>query len=151
MTTNKAVQVCSPVDGEVMTMDKVPDAVFSQKMMGDGFAVAPTNGRIGAPIKGEVMVVAETGHAYGLKGKNGVEILVHFGLDTVKLKGEGICVKVKVGDWVEVGDVLCEVAIERISAKVPSLITPVVVTSGHEVTIEKLGIVTAEEKVMSVG
>ncbi len=150
MLMNKVTRVCSPVEGELIRMEEVPDPVFSQKMMGEGFAVNPSNGRICSPIKGEVTVAFETGHAYGLKSPSGVEILVHFGLDTVKLKGEGIRMHVKVGDKVKVGDLLCEVDLEAIKDKVPSLITPVVVTSEHQITIEKQGHVKVKDKVMTV-
>jgi glucose-specific phosphotransferase system IIA component len=150
MLENKITRVCSPVDGELIAMEKVPDPVFSQNMMGEGFAIDPVNGRICSPIEGEVTVAFETGHAYGLKSPEGVEILVHFGLETVKLKGEGIQMKVKVGDRVQIGDVLCEVDIDVIRNKVPSLITPVVVTSGHQVILGKQGYVNVADQVMTV-
>ena len=84
----EGIRIVSPVTGNAVPVDQVPDPVFSQKIIGDGVAVAPEDGRIVSPVDGEVVSVAETLHAYGFRSREGVEVLVHFGLETVALKGE---------------------------------------------------------------
>jgi PTS system glucose-specific IIA component len=126
---NKEIEIIAPVDGTMVALDKVPDDVFAQKMMGDGFAIKPSSNSFGAPIGGELVTVFETGHAYGIRTKEGIELLMHVGLDTVELKGEGFDIKVKQGDKVNAGDELVVVDLKAIKDKVPSLVTPLVFTS----------------------
>lgn len=132
--------VTSPLAGKVLRMEDVPDQAFSQKMMGDGFAIDPTCGDLYSPITAEVALVFEaTGHAIGLKTTDGLEILLHFGVDTVNLQGEGFDVKVKQGDKVKAGDLLLSVDLETVKAKAPSVITPVIFTNlaGKELVIDE--------------
>lgn len=132
--------VTSPLAGKVLKMEEVPDQAFSQKMMGDGFAIDPVSGDLFAPISAEVALVFEaTGHAIGLKTEDGLEILLHFGVDTVNLQGEGFDVKVKQGDKVKAGDLLLSVDLEAVKAKAPSVITPVIFTNlaGKELVIDE--------------
>ncbi len=125
-----SLKVNSPLSGKVMKMEDVPDQAFSQKMMGDGFAIEPTDGNLYAPVDSEVALVFEaTGHAIGLKTTDGVEILLHFGIDTVNLQGEGFDVKVKAGDKVKQGDLLLTVDLELVKSKAPSVVTPVIFTN----------------------
>ncbi|WOO87385.1 PTS glucose transporter subunit IIA [Mollicutes bacterium LVI A0039] len=134
------LNVTSPLDGKVLRMEEVPDQAFSQKMMGDGFAIEPTSGNVYAPISAEVALVFEaTGHAIGLKTEEGLEILLHFGVDTVNLQGEGFDVKVKQGDKVNAGDLLLVVDLESVKAKAPSVVTPVIFTNlaGKELAIDE--------------
>ena len=107
----------------------VPDKVFAEKMMGDGFAIDPTGGTVIAPVSGEVTSLFATKHAVGITSDNGLEILIHVGMDTVSLGGEGITAFIKQGDRVKVGDKLLEVDFDLIKDKVPSLITPIVFTN----------------------
>lgn len=132
--------VTSPLTGKVLRMEDVPDQAFSQKMMGDGFAIDPTSGDVYAPIDAEIALVFEaTGHAIGLKTEEGMEILLHFGVDTVNLQGEGFDVKVKQGDKVKAGDLLLSVDLETVKAKAPSVVTPVIFTNlaGKELVIDE--------------
>lgn len=85
--SNKNVELYNPVDGEVIPMEEVSDPVFAQKMMGDGFGVQPENGKIYAPAPGKVSSIFPTKHALGLELDNGIEVLVHIGVDTVELEG----------------------------------------------------------------
>ncbi len=134
----KMVTINSPLKGQIMKMEDVPDQVFSQKLMGDGFAINPSVGEIYAPIDAEVVSLFPTGHAIGLKTADEVEILIHFGIDTVNLKGEGFTAKVAVGDKVLSGDILLEIDIESVKDKVPSLITPVIFTKVDPYTLPDL-------------
>lgn len=85
----KELEIIAPVDGEVIALDKVEDEVFSQKMLGEGLAIKPRAGNFIAPIVGKLITVFPTGHAYGIKSNNGVEMLLHIGMDTVSLNGKG--------------------------------------------------------------
>jgi len=119
-----------PMSGTILSLDDVPDQVFSGRMMGDGFAIEPSDGKVVAPFTGTITTFFPTKHAIGLLSDDGREILIHVGLDTVNLKGEGFDAKVKEGDRVKAGDVLLEVNLDLIRDKVPSLITPIILTNG---------------------
>ena len=123
------VSIVSPVNGKIVKLEEVPDPVFAEKMVGDGFAVIPSDGEVFAPVSGEVTLQPEGYHAIGIKTEEGVEVLVHFGLETVELKSEGFTPHVKVGDKVNKGDKVLSVDIEKIKDKVPSLITPCIVAN----------------------
>ena len=149
----KRLQICSPLNGTVATLDSVPDPVFSEKVLGDGCAVVPTDGKIYSPVDGEISSIAETNHAYGFSSDDGLEILVHFGLETVALKGEGFTPHVKVGDKVKVGDLVAEVDTELLKSKGINLITPVLVCDGAddlEMSVTD-GHVKAGDKLISYG
>lgn len=104
-------------DGTVFGLTEVADEVFSKKVLGDGFAQSPENGIIRAPAEGKIAGCAESGHAYCIESETGVEILVHIGIDTVELKGEGFEPRVKEGDKVRAGAVLAEVDLELLREK----------------------------------
>ncbi|TKC14722.1 PTS glucose transporter subunit IIA [Robertmurraya kyonggiensis] len=125
----KEILIQSPLEGEILPLERVPDEVFSQKMLGDGFAVAPTNGTVVSPVDGEIVNVFPTKHAIGIKDTNGKEILIHVGLDTVNLQGEGFTSYVTDGQSVKKGQKLLEVDFAGIRDKVPSIITIVVMTN----------------------
>ena len=110
----KDVELYNPVDGEVIPIEDVSDPVFSQKMMGDGYGIEPTNGEIYSPIKGEVVSVFPTKHALGLKTDNGIEVLVHIGIDTVELEGSPFEVFVSEGDKVTKDTLLANVDLEAL-------------------------------------
>lgn len=124
--------VVVPMDGTIVKIEEVPDPIFSQKMMGDGAAVLPANGRITAPVDGVLMTVAPTGHAFGFKADNGVEVLVHVGLETVGLNGEPFKIHAKEGDRVKRGDLIAEVDLDLLKEKNINPITPVVVCGGAQ-------------------
>jgi PTS system glucose-specific IIA component len=124
--------ILQPLEGQLLPIESVPDPVFSQKMMGDGFAIQPTKGTVVSPIEGKVISVFPTKHAVTLVDHNGREILIHIGMETVSLKGEGFTSFVKDGQTVKKGQKLLEVDFELIKDKVPSIITPVVFTNLSE-------------------
>ncbi|OIJ13418.1 PTS glucose transporter subunit IICBA [Anaerobacillus alkalilacustris] len=130
----------SPIEGKILPISEVPDQVFSQKMMGDGFAVLPNKGEVVAPVNAKVVNVFPTKHAIGLESDGGKEIIIHFGIDTVNLKGEGFEVLVKEGDIVKRGQLLMKVDLPYIEKHATSIITPVVFTNlveGENISIEE--------------
>ena len=130
------VQVLAPLNGQVIPLEQVPDPVFSQKMMGEGVAIMPTGGDVVAPIEGTIVLISNTKHAIGIRTKDDTEVLIHVGLETVTLKGEGFTVLVNEGDSVSVGQKLMEVDWDLIKDKVPSIITPIVITNSADRSVE---------------
>lgn len=128
----KLIAVASPLKGKAVSLDSVPDPVFSEKVLGDGCAVIPENGKIYSPVDGEISSIADTKHAYGFSSEDGLEVLVHFGLETVALKGEGFKSYVNVGDKVKKGDLVAEADVEFLKEKGINLITPVLVCDGAD-------------------
>ena len=126
------IRILSPVTGKAIPLEQVDDPVFSQKVIGDGMAVIPSNGTIVSPVDAEVVSVAETKHAFGLKTEDGLELLIHVGLETVSLKGECFEVFVKPGDKVKAGQKLAKVDLEFLKEKNISAVTPVLVCGGME-------------------
>ncbi|MFP7495170.1 glucose-specific PTS transporter subunit IIBC [Terribacillus saccharophilus] len=120
-----------PMSGTLHSLEGVPDLVFSEKLMGDGFAIEPTDGTVVSPINGEVIHIFPTKHAIGLQADDGREILIHIGLETVNLKGKGFQVFVKEGDRVTMGQKLIEADLTIIAANVPSLLSPIIFTNLH--------------------
>ncbi|MGL4913261.1 MAG: PTS sugar transporter subunit IIA [Romboutsia sp.] len=121
--------ILSLTNGELLELKDVPDEVFSQKMMGDGFAIKSTDGVILSPVDGTVQMVFETKHAIGLMTKDNIEVLIHLGIDTVKLKGEGFEVFVNPGDEVVAGQKLIKMDVDFIKANAKSDISPVLFTN----------------------
>ncbi|MCS6109204.1 PTS beta-glucoside transporter subunit IIABC, partial [Clostridium botulinum] len=108
------VQLVAPVTGNVVSIESVKDEVFSKKMMGDGLGIEPTEGKLVSPIKGKVVLVANTKHAIGFKDDKGVELLVHLGIDTVELKGTPFNLNIKEGDTVEAGQYIGDIDLNQI-------------------------------------
>lgn len=129
---SELLKICSPLNGKAVSLDSVPDPVFSDRVLGDGCAVIPSDGKIYSPVNGEISSIAETNHAYGFSSDDGLEVLVHFGLETVALKGEGFTPHVAVGDKVKIGDLVAEVDVELLKSKNINLITPVLVCDGAD-------------------
>lgn len=128
-----------PLKGKVVPVTEVPDPVFSQKMMGDGFAIIPENNIVRSPIDGKITNIFPTKHAISLKSNEGRELLIHVGLETVSLKGEGFTALAKDGANVKKGEPILKVDFDKIAEKVPSIITPVVFTNlkdGEKVIID---------------
>jgi PTS system beta-glucosides-specific IIC component len=119
----------SPLIGEVMALEEVPDEAFSSGVVGKGVAILPSEGKVIAPADSTVMTIFPTGHALGLITDKGTEILIHIGIDTVKLNGQYFQAKVKQGDTVKRGQVLVEFDLEKIKAAGYSVITPVLITN----------------------
>ena len=132
MANKKTLSIASPLNGQAVALEKVPDPVFSEKVLGDGCAIIPKDGKIYSPVDGEVTSIADTKHAYGFMSDDGLDVLVHFGLETVALKGEGFTPHVKVGDKVKVGDLIAEVDIDLLKKRNINLITPVLVCDGAD-------------------
>jgi PTS system D-glucosamine-specific IIC component len=122
----------APLNGKLLPLKDVPDQIFSQRMMGDGFAIAPTNGEVVSPVNGKIVTLFPTKHAVGIVAENGCEILIHFGIDTVKLKGEGFEALVSQDDIVKAGQPILRVNIDQVKKQVPSIITPVIFTNLSE-------------------
>lgn len=121
--------VYAPLTGKAVPLEQVPDPVFSGKVLGDGVAIIPEDGRIVSPVDGQIESVAETGHAYGFSTEDGLELLVHVGLETVSLKGECFKVHVKERDQVKKGDLVAEVDLAYLAEKNINPITPVLICS----------------------
>ncbi|WP_085994124.1 PTS sugar transporter subunit IIA [Oceanobacillus senegalensis] len=119
----------SPMTGNVINIEDVPDGMFSQKMLGDGIAVEPREGTVVAPFDGEVVQFFPTKHAIGIRGNNGLEVLIHIGLETVALNGEGFHDYVQQGDHVKAGDKLISFDMELVKERADSIISPVVITN----------------------
>ena len=131
------LSVASPLAGAVVPLEQVKDESFAKGMLGPGIGIEPADGLVVAPFDGTVTVAFPTGHAYGLKSASGVQVLIHVGMDTVKLEGKGFTPRVAKGDVVRRGDVLAEVDLDVIREAGYDTITPVVVTNK-----KKLGAVT---------
>jgi sugar PTS system EIIA component len=129
----KEETVVAPLTGKIVSIEEVPDPTFSQKMMGDGIAIEPTEGVVVAPVNGEVVQFFHTKHAIGIKSESGAEILIHVGLETVSMNGEGFEGYVKVGDKVKAGDKLLSFDLDLIKEKAASTITPIVITNSDAV------------------
>ena len=128
--SEKNITIVSPANGTAVTLEQVPDAVFADKILGDGMAVIPSDGKFVSPIDGEVASVADSLHAIGFQTEDGLDVLIHIGLDTVKLNGEGFQVFVNVGDKVKKGDLVAEVDLEVLANNGLNPITPVIVCDG---------------------
>ncbi|OLN21560.1 PTS glucose transporter subunit IIA [Domibacillus antri] len=131
--TVSEVVLMSPMTGNVVSLEEVPDPVFSQKMMGDGVAFSPSEGKVVAPADAKVLNVFPTQHAIGLETAGGLEVLIHVGLDTVNMKGEGFDVHVAEGDQVKKGDLLLTYSLELVQEKAASTITPMIISNGDMV------------------
>ncbi len=130
---NNEINVLSPVDGKIKKLEKVNDPVFSEKMLGDGVAVEPITSDVYAPFDGKLTVLFPTGHALGVKHKNGPESLIHIGINTVSLKGECFASKVKANDNVTKSTILTTVDFKKIKAK--KIITDIILI----ITSESIG------------
>ncbi|WP_455543098.1 beta-glucoside-specific PTS transporter subunit IIABC [Intestinibacter sp.] len=125
-------EVKSPLSGKVIALSKIDDPVFSGGAMGNGIAINPSDNKVYAPFDGTIEFIAESKHAVGLKSEEGVELLIHVGMDTVQMNGEGFDVKVKQDDKVKAGELLLAFDREAIEKAGYSLITPVVITNSFE-------------------
>ena len=126
---DKSISISAPMTGDIIEITQVEDEVFSEKMVGDGVAIEPREGIVVSPVQGRIVQIFPTNHAIGIETEEGLEVLIHIGLDTVELKGEGFKSYVKVGDRVEVGDKLLEVDLDYIRKSGRSTISPIIITN----------------------
>lgn len=125
----KQIILSNPIKGEIIKLEKVPDEVFAQNMLGDGFAIFPLEGLLYSPVDGEIKMLFPTFHALTIETKQGLDIMIHIGIDTVELEGRGFTPLVKPGDKVKRGDLMIIFDIETIKEKLKSPITPVIITN----------------------
>ncbi|TYS55440.1 PTS glucose transporter subunit IICBA [Sutcliffiella horikoshii] len=128
-SSSSEFDVVMPMTGKLLPISEVPDKIFSQKMMGDGFAIEPTGGKVVSPVAGKIVNLFPTKHAIGIETADGREVLVHVGIDTVNLKGKGFESLVEQGDTVEQGQALLNVDLRIVSEEATSIITPIIFTN----------------------
>lgn len=146
-------KVASPVTGKLVSLKEVSDPTFSEGILGKGAAVIPSDNRICAPIDGVISTVFPTGHAVAVTGNGGEEILIHIGLDTVKLKGSHFTAHVSEGQEVKKGDLLIEADIEQIKAEGYDVITPIIVCNSDdfaEISMKEEGGVAQGEDILTL-
>ena len=143
--------ILSPLTGMVVPLEEVPDEVFAQRIVGDGVAVRPSAGEVVAPVSGRVAKLFPGGHGVVVETPDGLQVLVHLGIDTVRLRGRGFTVRVEEGSEVRAGDPLVTVDVAALAADGVELVSPVVVISGHPVVPAAAGAVHAGEHLLQVG
>lgn len=148
----KAREVKAPADGEIVALESVNDEVFSQKLAGDGVAIVPVSNVFTAPIDGIITKIFSTNHAYSVKSPKDMEVMVHIGLDTVDLNGEGFERLANEGDEVKAGDAIIRVDLDYIREHAKDIVTPVIISDESDVkSIEKkLNIVKSGDIIMEV-
>jgi PTS system glucose-specific IIA component len=134
------IEIVAPLSGEIVNIEDVPDVVFAEKIVGDGIAIKPAGNKMVAPVDGTIGKIFETNHAFSIESDSGIELFVHFGIDTVELKGEGFKRIAEEGQRVKKGDVVIEF-------KAKSTLTPVVISNMDEIKelIKLSGSVTVGE------
>ncbi len=146
----KEMAVYAPMDGVAIKLSDVPDEAFSERILGDGGAVIPENGNVYSPVDGEIIDITDSKHAFCITTDEGTELLLHIGIDTVNLKGEGFDVKISSGDKVKAGTKIAEVDLEFLKKNNLRLETPVVLTEAENYKITQVheGKVTGGRDVM---
>jgi len=145
---SKKIEIHAPTSGRVIDLSQVPDEVFSGRMAGDGVAIEPTNGIFCSPIDGNISKIFPTKHAFIIKNGD-LEVIVHIGIDTVELKGNGFTALKTTGDKVKAGEPIIEADLEFISQNGKSTITPIVINKS-KIDNVKLGLVDKNTKIMEV-
>lgn len=134
----KEMAVYSPMDGEAIKLSQVPDEAFSEGILGEGAAVIPKNGNVYSPVDGEIIDITDTKHAFCITTNEGTEILLHIGVDTVKLKGEGFNVKIVSGDKVKAGTKIAEIDLDVLERNSVNKHTPVILTEAKDYKITQV-------------
>ena len=129
---DSGIQILAPINGKVIPLEQVPDPVFAEKIIGDGVAIQPSDGKIYSPVDGEITTVADTLHAYGFRTEDGIELLIDFGLETVALKGECFEAHVKAGDKVKAGQLIAEADMAYLKKREINPVTPILVCGGND-------------------
>ncbi|MGS0674290.1 PTS glucose transporter subunit IIA [Shewanella sp. 0m-4] len=127
------VNVYAPVSGKIVDVEKVPDAVFSEKIVGDGLAIEPKGHLILAPIDGTIGKIFETNHAFSIESTQGLEIFVHFGIGTVELRGNGFKRLAEEGQEVKMGEPILEFDLDYLKEHADSLLTPVLIANMEDI------------------
>ena len=150
----KAVEVAvyAPLSGNIVNIEDVPDVVFSEKIVGDGIAIRPVGNQMVAPVDGVIGKIFETNHAFSMESTEGVELFVHFGIDTVELKGEGFTRLAQEGQSVKRGDPIIEFDLALLETKAKSILTPMVISNMDEIShiSKKTGEVVAGDSVVMI-
>ena len=143
--------VYAPMNGKVIPLEEIPDQIFSQGVLGPGCGMEPKEGELVAPFNGKIASIAETNHAIGILSEDGIELLMHVGMDTVQMNGDGFEVKVKEGDRVNCGQLLIKFNIEKIKKAGYPTATAIIVTNADN--FEKINFISAEyiEKTNKIG
>ncbi|MEL7365766.1 MAG: PTS glucose transporter subunit IIA [Pseudomonadota bacterium] len=128
-----AIEIIAPLSGEIVNIEDVPDVVFAEKIVGDGIAIKPAGNKMVAPVNGTIGKIFETNHAFSIESDDGVELFVHFGIDTVELKGEGFTRIAEEGQSVKAGDTIIEFDLALLEEKAKSTLTPVVISNMDEI------------------
>lgn len=131
--SGEVIEIVAPLSGEIINIEDVPDVVFAEKIVGDGIAIKPTGDKIVAPVDGTIGKIFETNHAFSIESAEGIEIFVHFGIDTVELRGEGFRRMVEEGQQVKKGDTVIMVDLPLLQEKAKSTLTPVVISNMDEI------------------
>ena len=131
-----AIEIKAYFEGTVLPLEKVNDPMFSDKLMGDGVAIEPDAGNLYAPVDGKVASIFDTKHAIGFVLDNGAEVLMHIGMDTVELNGEGFDLDISVGDEVHAGELMGSIDLDFVKSKGKETVTPIVLTAMDEYKIE---------------
>ena len=143
----------SPLTGTVIDLEQVSDAVFSEGAIGKGVAIIPEQGKVVAPLSGSISTLFPTLHAIGIRGDNGIEVLIHLGMDTVNLSGRGFKSFVSQGDYVKQGEQLLEVDLDLLKNEGYETQTPVIITNSGDfgdVSVKKYGEVTYKDELIKV-
>ncbi|MFQ6371025.1 PTS glucose transporter subunit IIA [Shewanella sp. YIC-542] len=144
------IKVYAPISGDIVPIEKVPDVVFSEKIVGDGIAIMPAGQYMLAPIDGTIGKIFETNHAFSIESPHGLELFVHFGVGTIELRGKGFKRLAQEGQQVKAGDHVLEFDLDYLQGQVNSLLTPVVLANMEDVRFleKRQGSVTAGKDVI---
>ncbi|MGL4600010.1 MAG: PTS glucose transporter subunit IIA [Plesiomonas sp.] len=128
-----SIEIFAPLSGEIVNIEDVPDVVFAEKIVGDGIAIKPSGNLMVAPVDGTIGKIFETNHAFSIESDSGIELFVHFGIDTVELKGEGFTRIAEEGQRVKMGDPVIKFDLAVLESKAKSTLTPVVISNMDEI------------------
>ncbi|CAL4318365.1 PTS glucose transporter subunit IIA [Buchnera aphidicola] len=126
---SKKIDIIAPLSGEIINLENVPDMVFSKKIVGDGIAIQPSGSQILSPVNGVIGKIFDSMHAFSIVSEDNVELLVHFGIDTVKLHGKGFSKIAKDNQSVKIGDVIINFNIDFLKKNAKSIVTPVIISN----------------------
>ena len=138
LVSNDGIRIYAPVSGKILPIEDVPDVVFSEKIAGDGIAIKPEGDRLVAPFDGTIVQVFETNHAFAIRSEKNIEVLVHFGIDTVDLRGKGFKRLAESGQKVHKGDPIIGFSLKELESSAHSTVTPVVISNMAELGIDRL-------------